>query len=258
MKRPTIFVAAIAATFMSASLAACGGSHHQHQARVGPTDEGPGNSPSSAVTTPAVSGPSVTIQGGVMHAPPSLLDSSGMMPVTSCNTVTIINQDAKKYVVFAQGMFGSGGLIANVAPNSTVTIQMPRSATLRLECNPSCGQGVSLYAPDDNIYGCTSTSVMPKPADIVYEGREVRDGQSYPAKLVLSTTDPLGGGLDVACSEQWIQAARKSDTERIVDAHISWGGCTDHQWDVQVSPNAVTATDVSDPSMTLNLTRSNG
>lgn len=58
MKRHTVSaIATIAMTCMSASLAACGRSH---QAWVGPADEGPGNSPSSAVTN----GAATPTQGG--------------------------------------------------------------------------------------------------------------------------------------------------------------------------------------------------
>ena len=116
----------------------------------------------------------------------------------------------------------------------------------------------SATAPTNSTPDHQSTTSR-TPATTMWSGSWSSRGVQYPATLWLTNTDPIAGIIDIPgiCSASWIEAVRNSATSRLVDAHVTSGGCFDNQWNLTVLiPTSIIGTDTTDPGTTVHFTPS--
>jgi hypothetical protein len=80
---------------------------------------------------------------------------------------------------------------------------------------------------------------------------------SNQANLNLTSLDPISGILDLPglCSASWSESQRISDTQRVVNANVISGPCTNNRWNVTITPTSLVGSDANGLPGGFNLTR---
>lgn len=81
-------------------------------------------------------------------------------------------------------------------------------------------------------------------------------GDQRTATVNVVTADPLLATVDVSgqCSATWKEKSR--DAARVlVGAQVTYGGCAENDWQIEIGDDSIEATDTTDPGTTMSFRR---
>lgn len=118
-----------------------------------------------------------------------------------------------------------------------------------------CGGGPGGSANGGESSGPVSESVAAQSASQASDSPEGRwsgtwqsNGDESDAALSIVTADPFLATIDVPgqCGATWKEKSREG-SRIVVTAQVTYGGCTDGDWSVEIGDGSVAATDIADP-----------
>jgi hypothetical protein len=95
------------------------------------------------------------------------------------------------------------------------------------------------------------------PQTMTWSGTWFAGNITRQANLNLTSLDPISGIIDIPglCTANWSESQRISDTQRVVNANVISGPCTNNRWNVTIAGNSLVGSDTAGRPGGFNLTR---
>ncbi|GAA1481435.1 hypothetical protein GCM10009624_18750 [Gordonia sinesedis] len=117
--------------------------------------------------------------------------------------------------------------------------------------DPVDAAAVSSPVPSESIAAQAPSSAVGR-----WVGTWRSGGEQRTATINVVAADPLLATIDVSggCSATWKEKSR--DAARVlVGVQVTFGGCADNEWQVEIGDDSITATDTADPGTTVSFRR---